>query len=107
MKRLEQIQQMLEGNPADPFLRFALAKEWEGLDDIPQALAAWAWFPEHEPDYNGFYYHYVLLLRKAGRPDEAREMLARGLEVTRRQGDRHAHAELRSLQDPFDEEDED
>jgi tetratricopeptide (TPR) repeat protein len=107
MNRLIQIQQMLEETPGDPFLHFALAKEWEAQGNISNALEAWAWFPKHDPEYNGFYYHYVQLLRKADRMAEAGEVLARGLEVIRRQGDHHAFSELLSLQDPFEEEDED
>lgn len=104
MSRLAQILQMLEENPSEPFLRFALAKEWESLGDTAQALACWAWFPEHAPDYNGFYFHYVRLLKDSGEKDKARILLRQGLEVMQAQGDRHAYAELRSLADPAEEE---
>lgn len=104
MSRLAQILQMLEESPSEPFLRFALAKEWESQGDIAQALTCWAWFPEHAPEYNGFYFHYVRLLKASGESDKARAILQQGLAVMQAQGDRHAYAELRSLADPTEEE---
>lgn len=106
MDRLAQLLALLEESPSDPFLHFALAKEWETRGELTRALEAWAWFAEHAPQYTGYYYHHVQLLRKAGQAETALEVLARGLEVTRQQGDHHAHGELRSLApDPYDSED--
>lgn len=103
MDRLQQILTMLESHPSDPFLRFALAKEYESLERPEEALAAWDWFSENDPEYNGRYYHHARLLARNGRHDEATEVIREGLEVTRRQGDRHAHGELRALQDEVEE----
>lgn len=94
---------MLEKSPSDPFLRFALAKELEGVLRREEALAAWNWFTEHAPEYNGRYYHHARLLARMDRSSEALEVIRQGLEVTRRQGDRHAHGELMALQDEVED----
>jgi hypothetical protein len=99
MSRLPHIMQLLEESPKDPFLRFALAKEYEAGCEHAKALDAWAWFDEHAPDYNGYYYHYGKLLYETGHSTKALEVIARGLAITMQQGDRHAHSELRGLQD--------
>lgn len=103
MDRLQHIRDMIEGSPSDPFLRFALAKELEGLQRPEEALAAWSWFTEHDPEYNGRYYHHARLLARLDRNAEALEVIRQGLEVTRRQGDRHAHGELQALQDDVED----
>lgn len=103
MDRLQHIRHMLEGSPEDPFLRFALAKELEGLQVPEDALSAWNWFTENDPEYNGRYYHHARLLARMDRSEEALEVIRQGLEVTQRQGDRHAHGELRALQDEVED----
>ncbi|MBP6183844.1 MAG: hypothetical protein KA479_02820 [Saprospiraceae bacterium] len=99
MARIDQILALLEQTPDDPFLRFAHAKELENCGLLTAALAAWSWFPENAPDYNGFYYHYGQLLAKENQQDKAIFILKQGLDKTKEQGDRHAYSELRSLLD--------
>lgn len=102
MSRLSQILTLLAESPDDPFLRFALAKEWESEGDSDEALRAWSWFPKHCPTYTGFYYHYARLLYQSGREKEARAVLADGLGTTRAQGEWHDHRELKGLEDSWE-----
>ncbi len=103
MSRLDQILSLLENTPADPFLRFAYAKELENMGMVAEALAAWAWFPANAADYNGFYYHYGQLLAKENFQEQAIAILKLGLEKTKEQGDRHAYGELRALLDDVED----
>lgn len=102
MSRLPQILHLLNESPEDPFLRFALAKEYESSGQTEEALHAWAWLLDHAPEYNGFYYHYVKLLHAMGQTEKAIEILHQGLKITLQQGDRHAHNELMGLRDMMD-----
>lgn len=103
-ERIDRISSMLSATPDDPFLRFALAKEYEKLENDTQALETYQWLVDHAPDYNGTYYHYGQLLLQREETDKARVILELGLRVTREQGDMHAHGELRTLYDDwFDE----
>ncbi len=95
--RMERITSMLKDMPQDPFLRFALAKEWEKKEAWEKALAEYAWLAENAPDYTGTYYHYGHLLIQLDRPDRAKEVFETGMEITLKQGDRHTHGELRTL----------
>lgn len=97
MSRRTQIEQLLSSNPDDPFLRFAIAMEWQNEGVTENALEAWQWFENHAPDYNGYYYHYASLLISLRRLEEAQSLIKKGMEVTAKQGDRHAWNELNNL----------
>lgn len=97
MSRRTQIEQLLSSNPDDPFLRFAIAMEWQNEGVAEKALEAWQWFENHAPGYNGYYYHYATLLITLHRLEEAQSVIENGMDVTAKQGDRHAWNELNNL----------
>ncbi len=99
--RMERITSMLKDMPQDPFLRFALAKEWEKNESWENALAEYAWLIEHSPEYTGTYYHYGHLLVQLNQLERAKEVFESGLEMTKNQGDKHSNGELRTLYDEY------
>lgn len=93
-KRLEQLFLLLENSPADSFLLFAVAKEYEKLDDREKALSYYRRLAEQDPGYVGLYYHLGKLLERCGEWNEALKTYELGMEAARRTGDRHAFGEL-------------
>ncbi len=106
--RIARIQEMLVDQPDDPFLTFALAKEWEKQGEAGQALTLYLRLREKHSDYVGTYYHLGKLYEALGRAEEALPCYGEGMEVARSQGDRHALQELAAarlnLADPDEEE---
>jgi hypothetical protein len=97
--RRELLEDMVRQQPDNTFARYGLAMELAKTDPA----AAWNQFSfllEHHAEYAPTYYHAGAFLTKQGRVDEARSVLAKGIEVTGRQGNRHANGELQAaLQD--------
>ncbi len=84
----------LASNPDDTFARYALALE---LSNSNQPTDAWPHFEyllNHHPDYSPTYYQAAKFLATQNRRQEARAILARGIEVARRQGNHHAQSEM-------------
>ena len=94
MSRKDQILALLEAQPTDPFLRFALAKEWEKEGNDPAALNIYRSIVNETPDYPGTYYHLGKTLVRMERPNEAWKVYTKGMEVTKRLGEAHAYTEL-------------
>ncbi len=85
---------MLAESPDDPFLLFAIAKEYEAASNPEQALAHYTQVMEQDADYVGTYYHLAKLYEKIEQPEKALDTYATGMVVARRVGDHHALAEL-------------
>lgn len=97
MSRRETLLKMLEKEPGDAFLNYALAMEHlkgsspdEALEQFDRVLAI-------DPDYIGAYQQKSQLLMKHGRTVEARACLDRGIRAASTKGDLHAAEELRGL----------
>lgn len=93
-KRLEQLKALLEESPHDSFLLFALAKEYEKLEDPETALRYYLHLEEHNPAYIGTYYHLGKLYEQLGEAGLALQTYEKGIEAARRAGDQHAMGEL-------------
>jgi tetratricopeptide (TPR) repeat protein len=92
--RIEFLEQSLAADPNNTFVRYALAME---LVNAGRGDDAWGHFERLltcHPDYTAAYYQAGKLLVKLGRRQEAQQVLANGIAVTRRQGNLHAQNEL-------------
>ena len=94
MARLNQVLEMIKQTPDDPFLHFALAQEYQRIDEQEKALECFAWLIENKPNYTGTYYHYGKLLQQQGRTEQALDIYRRGIAVCQQQGARHDQLEL-------------
>lgn len=94
MTRLEQLFRYLGDAPNDPFLLFAIAKEYEGQQDLTQALAYYTKLTAEHVDYVGTYYHLGKLYEKLNDIDAAIATYDAGMRIAQAQGERHAHGEL-------------
>ena len=100
--RREFLEEVLRQNPDDAFAHYGLAMELVNTEPG----AAWAHFDyllQHQPEYSATYYQAGIFLAKQGRLDEARKILATGVEVTGRQGKRHAQSELQAALDDLND----
>jgi tetratricopeptide (TPR) repeat protein len=93
-KRLEKLQQFLEANPNDCFVRYGLAQEYVKADELDQAIEEYKRIFEINPDYQAAYYHAGQAYRKLGKIEDAKATFERGIETSRRTGDLHARSEL-------------
>ncbi len=106
-ERLEKLFSFLEGSPKDPFLLFAVAKEYEALKNDQEALNYYTKLTEDSPDYTGTYYHLGKLLVKLNRVDDAIAIYKTGMTICKQQGDKHAYSELAGAKLEVDDDDED
>jgi len=92
--RLEQLNDFLESSPGDAFIIFAIAKEYENLDNLPKALEYYQQLEQNQPDYVGTYYHLGKLYEKMEEPTKAFQTYKDGMQVSKKAGDQHAFSEL-------------
>jgi tetratricopeptide (TPR) repeat protein len=85
---------MLADEPNEPFLLFAIAKEFEGANDLAQARTHYEKLRQTNPNYVGTYYHLGKLYEKLELIEQAIETYATGMNIAKAERDNHALAEL-------------
>jgi len=93
--RLVQLQDLLKDSPADSFLLFAIAKEYEGLDELEAALANYLILRKNDPEYTGLYYHLGKLYELFDEEEKALAIYQEGIDHCKKVGDNHALNELK------------
>lgn len=93
--RLTQLTQLLDKNPNDAFLLFAVAKEYEKMGDPVEALRFYQRLQATQPDYVGLYYHLGKLHERGMDIPQAIQAYQNGVLVAQKAGDRHALSELK------------
>jgi Tfp pilus assembly protein PilF len=99
--RRQFLEEAVRQDPDNTFARYGLALELARTDPA----AAWSHFEYllmHHPDYSATYYHAGMFLLGQKRPEDARQVLAAGVEVTGRQGKQHAQAQLQAALDALE-----
>ena len=97
--RIELLRETLESGPDNTFVRYALAME---LSNSAEPQSAWPHFEyllARHPEYSATYYQAGKFLAKEGRREEAKQVLAKGIEVAARHGNLHAQSELQAALD--------
>lgn len=102
--RLDQLFQFLEERPNDAFLLFAIAKEYEGLEDEENAKSYYLKLTDHDPNYVGTYYHLGKLYERAEEFEIAMTTYQKGMEIAKIAGDKHAFGELRGAYEMISED---
>ncbi len=92
--RLKQIREMLEKEPADDFLNYALAVELEASGNVPEAIAQLQKLLERNEDYLGAYYKLGKLFEEAGDGEKALKYYHEGLLLAQRLNNKKAAGEL-------------
>ena len=96
MDRIEKIREFLVANPADNFLRHALALEYLKLDEDVKARELFEAILHDSPDYVGSYYHLAKLLEKMEETTLAIQWYEKGMAVAKKAGDKHSYNELQA-----------
>jgi tetratricopeptide (TPR) repeat protein len=95
--RRERIERLLEADPSDVFLRYALALEWVSQGDLGRGLEMLSALAAAPLEYVPAFHMAGRHLAAAGRIEEARSVLRDGIEAAREQGESHAAAEMAEL----------
>lgn len=103
MTRLEKLKKLLEADPRDAFVLYAVAQEHAKAGDHGQAVAYYDRCLEVDPTYLYAYYHKAVSLREFGDAAGARITAARGTEAARAAADGKALGELTALTDELGE----
>ena len=92
--RLAKLLEFLESDPTDSFILYALATEYNSLNDIENAFKYYLVLINQHPDYVGTYYHLGKLYEKENQKDKAIEIYQKGMQTARTKRDTHALSEL-------------
>lgn len=97
VSRLAKLEEMLQQDPNDPFLNYAIAKELLSCGETESGLARLEEVIDAHPDYVPAYFQRGQSLYEDGETDQAREVIQAGIEVAARTGDQHAEMEMRGF----------
>src|SRR5688572_14398171 len=93
-KRLALLERLVQSGQADSFARYGLAMEYKKLGRLEEALAAFEALRQADERYIPQYLMAGQMLADAGRAEEARSWLERGVTQARTAGNSHALSEL-------------
>jgi predicted Zn-dependent protease len=97
MDRIEMLSEILGNDPSNAFARYGLAMEYSNAGELDRALEEFGKLLSANPDYTAGYFMAAQTLVKAGRADEAKQMLGDGMASAQRKGDGHALSEMEAL----------
>ena len=92
--RMEQLQRMLERNPKDAFLLYAIALEHKKAGEAKQAIEFLKKTIEVDPSYCYAYHQLGLVRESLGEMEEAKQAYRDGIAAARKAGDAHAAGEI-------------
>jgi predicted Zn-dependent protease len=92
--RKEKLLAMLELDPDDPFLHYALAKEFLSAGDIETGTARLREVIARFSDYHAAHFQLAQTLSDQGATEDARRVTEQGILAARQAGDAHAVSEM-------------
>lgn len=96
MERIERLKEFLVANPADSFVKHALALEYIKLEDDATARRLFEEVLQADENYIGSYYHLAKLLERNDEREAAISIYDKGMLKAKEAGDQHAYNELQS-----------
>lgn len=94
MPTIEELNTMLERDPTDPFVLYALGQEHAKRGDHEDAVDYYRRCLGQDPSQAYAYFHEAKSLETLGRTEEARQRLREGVRAAREAGDDKALGEL-------------
>jgi Flp pilus assembly protein TadD len=85
---------MLQSEPDDVFLNYALAKAFIEEGRVDEGLSQFRCTLQLDPDHVASYFQLAQVLAAEGDVDEARSAVTQGIAVARKVGDAHAEMEM-------------
>lgn len=95
-QRLDLLLSILKETPSDSFVIFAIAKEYESMDDQNEAIKYYEKLYQLDPNYVGLYFHWGKIHEEMDEAAKAIDIYTLGIEVAVLQKDGHAERELRA-----------
>jgi len=95
--RREKIESMLQAEPKDVFLRYALAMELEKAGENGAALELHSQLIKQTPPHVASYFRSAQILAAQDEVEPARDFLREGIEAARGSGDLHSAAEMSQM----------
>lgn len=99
MPTIADLERLLAADPDDAFVIYGIAQEYAKAGQFERAVGFYDRCLSVDPAYVYAYFHKARALEALGRVQEAREALARGVDVARTTDDGHAMAELSAYLD--------
>lgn len=93
-ERLDKLLKFYEASPNDAFVQFALAKEYEQLNEVEKTFELYHKLVAENMDYVGTYYHFGKFQESQNDVAKAIEVYDKGIKIAKKAGDNHALAEL-------------
>lgn len=94
MPRLEQLLTMLQAEPADSFVRYAVAMEYLKAKRYAEAIGEFDELLRRNPDYVAAYFMGGRARQQQGDVPGAKATYAQGVEVAKKVGDQKAAREI-------------
>ncbi len=94
MPTVAQLEALLEENPEDTFLLYALAMELDNAEHHDRSLAIFDRLTHHQTPYVPAFFMSGQQLVRLGRYDEARTVIASGITQANAQNNTHAAREM-------------
>ena len=98
--RLNQLLEFHKDDPNDAFTLYAIATEYKE-EEPKTALTYFENLLENHENYVGTYYHVCKLYEQMGEKDLAAKNYIKGLQISQKEQNFHAHAELREAYNKF------
>ncbi|HXX16501.1 MAG TPA: tetratricopeptide repeat protein [Candidatus Eremiobacteraceae bacterium] len=95
--RRQKLEAILAKNPNDAFTLYGLALECVNSGDFPSAETHFRSLLQSNPDYVPGYQMYAQNLALRDRADDAKTILAQGIQAATRSGNQHARSEMEGL----------
>ena len=92
--RLRQLLEFLKNSPKEPFILFAVAKEYEQLKQLDEAASFYNQCIQADEDYVGTYYHLGKLYETLGQFTNAMKSYEKGILIAQKVKDQHSLSEL-------------
>jgi predicted Zn-dependent protease len=92
--RKEKLLAMLETDPGDPFLHYALAKELLSAGETEPGVSKLRGVIDRFPEYHAAHFQLAQTLSEQGQTEEARQVTEQGILAAKQAGDAHAVSEM-------------
>lgn len=92
--RLSKLFEFLASDSNDPFVLYAIATEYNTINDTANAFSYYLKLVEDHPSYVGTYYHLGKLYEKENQIEKAIEIYKLGMLRAKEKRDIHAFSEL-------------
>lgn len=100
-KIINKLLEAAQEDTTNPFPHFALAKEYQKVNDLVSAENHFRHLINNFPEYGGTYYHFALFLIEKDQPEEAIEIINAGLPVLQSAGETNLYKELAGLKHEY------